>query len=79
MPKPALPTFKDAAAFLMPFGMHKGKTMDQVGSTDKGLLYLDYMRAEREHLTNPFDLALKVYLEDPTIAKALAALAKDRD
>jgi hypothetical protein len=77
-------TFKDASAYRIAFGKHKFKTLDHVASTDEGLLYLDWLRGEREKRIGgfaddpAFDTALRTYLDDPTIAKQLAELLEER-
>ena len=64
----SVPTFRDAAAYKMPYGMHKGKVLDEIP-----LLYLDWLRGERGEVgTDPLDLAIRTYLDDPTIQKELA-------
>jgi hypothetical protein len=65
--------FKDAAAYVLPFGMFKGQTVDQVGTSDRGLAWLDWARGALRldyHTRN----AVCSYLDDPTIAKDLAEL-----
>jgi uncharacterized protein (DUF3820 family) len=65
--------YKEAAAIKMPFGKYAGKTMDETAETDEGLLYLDWLRGERERSPRPDRIqeALSVYLNDPTIASEL--------
>ena len=69
-------TFTEAAAFVMPFGQHKGRTLDDIASDDEGLSYLGWLRGVREEEEQdwPVDLALATYLDDPAIAKELEAL-----
>lgn len=66
--------FQTAANFLMPFGKHKGKKIDQVAIDD--LRYLDWLYGENADKRNPtkFDIALKTYMEDPSIKKELENL-----
>ena len=64
-------TFKDAAATVMPFGKHKGRTIDAIASNDDGLRYLDWLTGERQGQTTQLDIALAVYLRDPSIQKEL--------
>jgi hypothetical protein len=76
--------FADAAHVRMPFGKHFGRKLDEIASTDEGLLYLDWLRGDREKrigavAANPhFDTALRAYLDDPTIAAELTKLARGR-
>ena len=68
-------TFRQAADTVIPFGKYRGSTIDAVAETDDGLLYLDWLYGERgTRQGSPLDEALKVYLEDPTIAKELSIL-----
>lgn len=67
-------TFSEAKNHVIFFGQYKGQTLDDTASTDAGLLYLDWLRGEREQGTTEFDVALRAYLDDPTIAAALGQL-----
>lgn len=87
MPAVATTSFKTAAEFVLPFGQYKGKTIDQVGTTDEGLLYLDWLRGELDRDAAKDRLApakldihlhLSTYLDDPVIASDTARLAKER-
>lgn len=66
-------TFAEAAKYVMPFGKHKGRTLDAIASDDDGLRYLDWLRGERGGV-NDVDRALVAYLDDPTIKKELENL-----
>jgi len=66
--------FAEAAAFIMPYGQHKGKTLDAIATDDAGLRYLDWLVGARQGSTTRLDVALAVYLRDPAIARELAAL-----
>lgn len=74
------PTFKQAAEFVMPFGKHQGRTLDQIAERDNGLLYLDWLRGEMDGDPPHFGsgraahVALTVYLDDPTIVRELRDL-----
>ncbi len=37
-------TFQQSCQFKLPFGKHRGKTLNQVAETDEGLTYLDWFR-----------------------------------
>lgn len=67
--------FRQARDFRMPFGKHIGKTLDEIASTDQGLLDLDHYRGE-PWLRDPAKEAIESYLDDPTIAKDLDRLAR---
>ena len=76
-------TFKDAAAFVMPFGKHRGLPLDSIASTDKGLSYLDWLRGERAQPTlarrgTDLDEALAAYLDDKTIQAEVARAVERR-
>lgn len=68
--------FKQAQKFTMPFGKYKGKTLDDIASTDDGLLYLDW--AYGDFQPGPIRDALTAYFSDPTIQKDLHAIARGR-
>ena len=77
MPRPS--TFREAALFKMPFGKYKDKTLDEIGESDPGLKYLDWLRGQKddngdEPDTNDVHGALTVYLDDATIKKELTKL-----
>jgi len=73
--------FAAAKVFTLSFGMHNGRTLDDIASTDKGLLYLDWLRGERDDKKckakifisrkSPVDEALAAYLDDENIQEAL--------
>ena len=63
-------TFKEAAAFALPFGKHTGERIDDVARTDSGLKYLDWLRNTVEP-GNALLVALGTYLEDPAIRREL--------
>lgn len=67
-------TFKEASEFIMPIGQYKGRKLDSIASTDKGLQYLDWLYGQRQGCTYPMDEALSVYMSDPTIKKELETL-----
>jgi hypothetical protein len=57
----------DPENFVMPFGMHKGKTLAEI--RDEGeILYLDWLRGERNSdkkaATDPLDKAIVTFLEE---------------
>lgn len=58
------------AQIQFPYGPYVGQTLDEIASTDEGLLYLDRMVDKLSpdlHLRK----AIKQYLSDPTIRKEL--------
>ncbi len=68
-------TFKDASQYVVFFGIHKGETLDQIASTDKGLRYLDWLIGSSIASGNKnLRQALEIYLGDPAIQKELEAL-----
>lgn len=70
--------FKAAKQFVMPYGKFKGKALDEIATTDEGLLYLDYLRGEIDK-GEVLD-AISVYLDEPSIAQDLEnALAMKED
>lgn len=69
--------WRNAAQVRVPFGKYQGRTLKQVGDTDDGLLYLDWMRGI-EIKDRAFREALAIYLDDPTIAAELTELIEER-
>lgn len=67
--------FRQAANTVIQFGKNKGKTIDQVGESDDGLLYLDWLSGI--DLKPDFKIALDTYLSDPTIARDLDTLVSN--
>lgn len=77
--------YHEAAAFVMPLGKHRDLTLDEIGATDPGLLYLDWLRGDRRsgagvlaNQIHPLDAALAAYLDDATIAAEVARLIRGR-
>lgn len=64
--------FARAARTEVPFGKHKGQTLDDVASIDEGLRYLDWM-VGCDWLFGQFKAALETYLADSSIAKEVEA------
>jgi len=62
-------TFEEAKTFTMPFGKHKGKTLDEIAESDRGLRYLDWAVGEFD--AGSVRGAIEVYLDDPSIRKEL--------
>jgi uncharacterized protein (DUF3820 family) len=65
--------FQQAKAFRMPFGKHRGVTLDDIARTDEGLRYLDWLRGdmERKNPDSSIYAHLCIYLDDTTIASEL--------
>ena len=66
-------TFKEAQEFQLPFGKHKGRTLDAVASEDDGLKYIDWLVGQ-EFVYGKTKEALLAYLGDPSIKKELENL-----
>ncbi len=64
--------FNEARETVIPFGMHEGKTLDEIAQTDDGLLYLDWLAGGDVygHLKE----SILVYLSDPGIKRDLEDL-----
>lgn len=69
-------TFREAQSFRMPFGKHKGRTLDEIARSDEGLRYLDFMYGDMEK-PSPTMTALAAYLGDAAIQRELAGLEDD--
>jgi hypothetical protein len=68
--QPVLPPIRDT---IIPFGKHKGRTLDAVASTPGGLIYLDKQRARDWVKDNHPALAegISAYLAEPSVAREL--------
>ena len=68
--------FEQASSYRLQFGIHQGQAIEEIASTQRGLLYLDFLRGIRLdfHTKN----AVCTYLDDPAIAKDLATLLEAR-
>ena len=71
-------TFEEARKFVLPFGKHKGKTLDAVASTDSGLRYLDWLYGQ-EWIRREMADALAAFLSEPSIAKELEEALLEED
>jgi len=61
------------------FGKYYGKSIDEIAGTDRGLLYLDWLRG-REWLKPDMFRVVSEYLDDPETKRAVAsALQSQRD
>ena len=58
---------------IIPFGKHKGRTLNDVASSTGGLLYLDKQRGRDWVRENHPDLivALEAYLSEPGVSREL--------
>jgi hypothetical protein len=72
--------FRTAGNTTVTIGKYKGRSIDQVGSSDEGLLWLDWLRGMREKQGPQDELyqAICVYLDDQSIAKDLEKLTRGR-
>lgn len=72
--------FPAAKHFVLPFGKHQGRAIDEVAQTDEGLLYCSWPRDQMDEDPPHFGMgrdthvALTIYLEDPLIARELSEL-----
>lgn len=64
--------FKKAQGYRLNFGQYEGQTIDEIASTDKGLLYLDWCVGALEH--SQAWRWINVYLSDPGIKRDLENL-----
>ncbi len=66
-------TFKEAQEFVLTFGKYEDEALDDIASTDEGLLYLDWLAGE-QIMDSELRLALNIYLSDICIQKELEDL-----
>ena len=64
--------------YVMPFGKYKGQTLDNIASTDAGLLYLDWAAGEFEEGQRVTE-AIWAYLEIESVRRDLDAAIDRRD
>lgn len=67
---------KNPGSVLFTQSPHKGRTIDQIASTDAGLLYLDEV-VDTLPKGSTLRKAIEVYLSDPVIKKDLDALLNE--
>lgn len=67
-----------AAATKLTSGPFAGQTVDEIGSTDNGLRYLDNLRAKL-HPRSALLPVLEAYLDEPVIARDLEQLLDARE
>lgn len=66
-------TFDDVQDVRLPFGKHKGKTLDAIAETDDGLKYLDWLVGQ-DWLKGDLRNCVEAYLADETIKTELKKL-----
>ncbi len=59
-------TFDDVKDVPLPFGKHKGQTLDEIAETDDGLKYLDWLVGQH-WLRGDLRNCVEAYLADETI------------
>lgn len=70
-------TFAESRITRASFGKHKGKTIDEIAADNEGLLYLDWLIGQEVY--GRFGEALKVYLQEPAIAKEVESAIADKE
>lgn len=72
-------TLAEAKLYIVPRGMyHKGKTIAEVGLSEAGLLYFDWL-VVRPWTKGMFKLALETYLADRNVQIRLAKIKLEQD
>jgi len=69
---PATQSSSGPGAFSMPFGKHKGRTLDSIGSDAEGLSYLDWLIGQ-DNLREPLKTNLETFMADGGVQKDLNA------
>jgi hypothetical protein len=72
-PAPDKAAFGKAASYVISFGKFKGKALDDVASTDRGLGYLVWL-SKRSDTDAETLAAVRAYLSNPVIADEVAKL-----
>ncbi len=65
------PTVDEASGVCLPFGKHRGKSLDDIASDDDGLIYLDWLVGQTWVRTDLKD-ALEVYMGQKIIQEKLS-------
>lgn len=60
--------------YVMPFGMHKDETLDEIAATDEGLRYLDWAAGEFDYGTA--GSAIRAYVAQDVIQREIAKVVK---
>jgi hypothetical protein len=68
--------YETAAKWIITFGKFKGKRIDEIGSRNDGLKYLDWLVGQ-DWLNSGTREAIKTYLGTPSIAKDLEDIIED--
>lgn len=68
----------DVGETVIPFGMYKGKSLNQIASDNAGLRYLDWLRGQ-EWLRDPLCEAIEEYLDDPVVSRELDQALEERE
>ena len=67
---------RDPGLFVLPFGQYKDQTLEEVASTDSGLLYLDRIIAE-DWIWASTRVVIEAFLGEAAIQSELARLLED--
>ena len=59
--------------YVMPFGKHKGKSLDEIAEDDDGVRYLDWMRGVRDEGDSVRE-AIDRFLDDPIRSHRINAI-----
>jgi hypothetical protein len=70
--------FTEASAFVLQFGKYAGDTLSQIGQTESGLRYLDWLIG-RQWLKDPAKTMIKTYLAHPDVSRLVDAAIDDDD
>jgi uncharacterized protein (DUF3820 family) len=65
-----------AGRYVLPFGKYRGRTLDDIASTDEGLQYLDWLIGQ-PWISGLLEGKLLTYLADPAIRRELDRILED--
>ncbi len=68
--------FTDACGFVMPLGKYRGLTIARIGSSNEGLLYLDWLIGRKLKDGDLKDI-LEIYLSHPAISQKIDAIIEE--
>lgn len=70
-------TFDQASGTVLPFGKYKDQTLDEIATTDDGLLYLDWL-VGKSWLFKDLKEAIDDYLTEGSVARDLELAMEKR-
>jgi hypothetical protein len=74
------PTLAEAKALSVPFGEYFGLSIEEIGSSDEGLFYLQGLQDQRVASSWPrLHSCIRVYFQDEAVMRRLDAMKAEKD